>query len=175
MYTSGYDGRLQLKTLAGLDGNESGRKMIELVILSILILLGALSIGVKKFIEKRKTNQVIQAVNVLAIQPIVPLHQSQESSNGNLQQSCFNNVAFNKPLLSLLPTIALSILMVAFYIVYFVLNNFELDDNLKGTYFILLIYIIVDFLMPLLYGSKNKDYRKHVGETYKGFFCTIQV
>ena len=150
--------------LTGLDIDGPNTENIELGILCIINLLGMMSICLKKIIEKRKIQQVLPNVNVIAIATI---HQPQELSPGISQQSCFNNVAFNKPLLPLLLTIAFSMTMVTFYCAVFIIRYFEPDEDSKvltTTYYRLLMNIAVDFVIPLFCGLCNRDYRKHVRE-----------
>ena len=107
---SGYDGSILFRALTGLPLDESKKERSFEMSLCVVILLGMVSIGVKKIIEKRKSQLVIPIVRVTAPESTLPSHQKQ---NQNSQHLFFNNVAYNKPLLSLLPTIALSMIMVA--------------------------------------------------------------
>lgn len=173
MYTSSFDGSIFLRLMTGLDLEEPHTVVIELGILCFVNLLGMLSISLKKIVEKRKSQQEIQTINILPPISLMPIHEAQESRNENSQQSCFNNVAFNKPLLSLLPTIALSITMMTFYCFVFITNYFESDENskeLKLIYHTLLTHITVDFVIPLLYCLHNRDYRKHIKRSCSDFF-----
>ena len=164
MYTSSFDGSIFLRMMTGLALDKPHTAVLELGILCIVNLLGVLSLCWKKIIEKRKTQQDIP-LNVLPLNSIMPINEAQEPTNENSQQSCFNNVAFNKPLLSLLPTIALSMTIMTFYSAVFITNRLDPDENskeLKGTFYTLLMYITVDFVIPLFYGLHNRDYRKYI-------------
>ena len=59
MYMSGYDGSILLGTLTGVPLDESKKERSFEIGLCIVNLLGIVSIGVKKIIEKRKSQQVI--------------------------------------------------------------------------------------------------------------------
>ena len=73
MYTSSYDGSKFLRMLTGLTLDEYNNERIELGVLDIINLLGMLSNGVKKLIEKRKAQQAIQIVNILPITSMMPV------------------------------------------------------------------------------------------------------
>ena len=161
----GYDGSIFLRALTGLPLDESKKERSFEIGLCIVNLLGIVSIGVKKIIEKRKSQLVIPIVRVTAPESILPSHQKPNQNIGNSQHLFFNNVAYNKPLLSLLPTIALSMTMIAFYAEVFLINYFEPDKNSKeltGTYYILLQNITADLVLPLFYALWNKDYQNHI-------------
>lgn len=165
MYMFGYDGSMLLRTLTGVPLDDSKKERSFEIGLCIVNLLGMVSIGVKKIIEKRKSQLVIPIVTVTAPESILPSHQTQDLNIGSPPHLSFNNFAFNKPILSLLPTIALSMTMVAFYSLIFLLSYFEPDKDskeFKGIYYMLSLNITVDLVLPLFYGLWNKDYRNHI-------------
>ena len=152
-----YHSALKLLTgyIAPKDVNSKRYYWIFLFSLYIINILGLFSIGMKKIVEKRKNQQVIPLVNNL---------QSQQPQYGHFQ-SFINNVAFNKPLLSLLPIIILSITMIVTDTIgMFVRDRFKPNEDrreLITIYLILISNIIVDVIFPLLYTICNKDYYKH--------------
>ena len=141
---------------------ETSLDMFWIVLFSLFTvatLLGLLSIAIKKYREKRRDEQVL---------PVIIIHPPSANNAGPTFQ--FNNIAFNKPLLS---TLSLSVAMITLICIlggsitlaYFTFN-FSLRE-LNTTYITLLSYIIIDFVFPLLYGWLNKDYRNHVKQALK--------
>ena len=133
-----------------MDFDNKSYYWIFLLILCILPALGLFSIGLKKYIEERKNIQVIQQV-------ILPLQLNLQEPENSQNQSCFNTLKFNKPLLSLKEiTISTGMFTVLCCIGVSILNH-----GSNRFYIHLLIDIIMDFVFPLLYSLNNKDYRKH--------------
>lgn len=132
-------------------------------ILCIITLLGLFSIGLKKYIEERKNNQVLQQVTL-------PLHLISQEPGNSQSHSCFNTLKFNKPLLSLKQ---ITVFAVLFCIAVSIHSHGSWLHH-GGFYLHLAIDIIMDFVFPLLYSLNNKDYRKHTKnalvETFRSVF-----
>ena len=145
-----------------MDFDNKSYYWIFLLILCILPALGLFSIGLKKYIEERKNIQVIQQV-------ILPLQLNLQEPENSQNQSCFNTLKFNKPLLSLKQ-------ITVFAVLFCIAVSIHIHGSWLyhgGFYLHLIIDITMDFVLPLLYSLNNKDYRKHTKNALVDTFRSV--
>ena len=130
-------------------------------LLSFVTIMGLFSITAKKFVEKRKDDKALRTVNLYLV-------TVQEPIIGPVLTSSYNNIAFNRPLLSTLNLAVTSLTFIGIIFGCSALAYFTLDFSLRElnvTYAVLLSYMIIDFVFPLLYTLLNKDYRTHTKDS----------
>ena len=128
---------------------------------SCVTIMGLFSITVKKNVEKRKDYKALRTVSLYQV-------TSQEPIIGKVLITSYNNITFNKPLLSTLNLAVTSLTFIGIIFGSSALAYFTLDFSLRElnvTYAVLLSYIIIDFVFPLLYTLLNKDYRTHTKDS----------
>ena len=81
-----------------------------------------------------------------------------------------NNIASNKPLLSMVSLVITMLTFIGIIGGSMVLAYFTTDFSsreLNVTYAVLLSYSVIDFIFPLLYIWMNKDYQTHTAQALK--------